>query len=257
MQPPIVTAFFLLCGLFRATIATKEPHVSACSPKRFKSLSLENIEIISLNVTANRNFSTSGRNATGGVGVIPDIPGAETAAVDICLISLTYTHPGQHDLINTYIGLPLDADKWNSRFLMHGGGGWLAGGQSSILTPVLLGYASSSTDAGHGPSESTADWGLTNQGQTNWPALRDFSSLAISEAAVLGKLATRLYYGAHARYSYWHGCSTGGRQGHAMAQEHPELFDGIVAGAPAIVWDKFAPAGLWGPFIAQLLGKQQ
>ncbi|CAG7955148.1 unnamed protein product [Penicillium salamii] len=256
MQPPIVTALLLLCGLFRATIATNEPHVSACSPKRFKSLSLENIEIISLNVTANRNFSTSGRNATGGVGVIPDLPGVETATVDICLISLTYTHPGQHDLINTYIGLPLDADKWNSRFLMHGGGGWLAGGQSSILTPVLLGYASSSTDAGHGPSESTADWGLTNQGQTNWPALRDFSSLAISEAAVLGKLATRLYYGTHARYSYWHGCSTGGRQGHAMAQEHPELFDGIIAGAPAIVWDKFAPAGLWGPFIAQLLDTQ-
>ncbi|CAG8021695.1 unnamed protein product [Penicillium olsonii] len=248
--------FLLLCGFFCGTFATKQPQTPACSAKTFKSLSLSEIKILSVHVTANRNFSTSGRNSTGGVGVIPDIPGVETPTVDICLISITYTHPHQNDVINTYIGLPLDASKWNSRFLMHGGGGWSAGGQSSILTPVLLGYASSSTDGGHRPDESTADWGLTSQGRTNWPNLRDFSSIAITEAAVLGKLATKLYYGKHARYSYWHGCSTGGRQGHAMAQENPELFDGIVAGASAITWDKFATAGLWGPFIAQLSNTQ-
>ena len=41
-----------------------------------------------------------------------------------------------------------------------------------------------------------------------------------------------------------------------MAQDYPELFDGIVAGTPAISWDKFAAAGLWIPFVAQSLGKQ-
>jgi feruloyl esterase len=251
----IKTILVALSGLLSGTIATGKHHTSACSAATFKSLYLENVHIKSLDVTAHRDFSTSGRNATGGVGIIPDLPNVETPTVDICLISLTYTHVGQHDTINTYIGLPLDASEWNSRFLMHGGGGYYAGGQSSILTPVLLGYASSSTDGGHRPSESTADWGLTSDRKTNWPALRDFSSLAISEAAVLGKMATRLYYGSKAKYSYWHGCSTGGRQGHAMAQEHPELFDGIVAGAPAINWDKFAAAGIWGAFVAQLIGK--
>lgn len=39
-----------------------------------------------------------------------------------------------------------------------------------------------------------------------------------------------------------------------MAQQHPELFDGIVGGAPGVDWDKFAPAGFWGPVQAQLLG---
>jgi hypothetical protein len=253
----LTATFAVLFGLLLSALALVEPRsrVSACSLRTFKSLSLENIHIKSLNVTATYDLSTSGRNATGGVGVIPDIPGVETPTVDICLISLTYTHLGQHDLVNTYIGLPLDVKDWNTRFLMHGGGGWYAGGESSVLTPVLLGYASSSTDGGHGVSASTADWGLTDDGHTNWPALRDFSSITISEAAILGKMATKIYYGSAAKYSYWHGCSTGGRQGHAMAQDHPELFDGIVAGAPAISWDKFAPAGLWGPFVAQLLGR--
>ncbi|KAJ5323118.1 hypothetical protein N7452_011407 [Penicillium brevicompactum] len=252
----IITTLLLLSGLLTGTFASKNTRTPICSTKTFKSLRLEGIEIKKLDVTSKHNFSTSGRNATGGVGIIPDIPGVATPTVDLCLITLTYTHPGQHDLINTYIGLPLNSKDWNSRFLMHGGGAWYSGGPSSVLTPVLLGYASSSTDGGHGAGASTADWGLTSRGKTNWPALRDFSSVALSEAAVLGKLATKLYFGTKAEYSYWHGCSTGGRQGHALAQEHPELFDGIVAGAPAISWDKFATAGLWGPFVAQLLDTQ-
>jgi feruloyl esterase len=175
--------------------------------------------------------------------------------VNACLIQVTYTHPGQHDEVNAYIGLPFNRQDWNSRFVMDGGGGWSAGGESTILSPLLEGYATSSTDGGHDNNALTAEWGLTKQGKTNWPALIDFSSLAIAEAAKLGKLATKIYYGRDPHYSYWHGCSTGGRQGHAMAQEYPELFDGIVGGAPAVSWDKFAPAGWWAPFMAQLLGK--
>ncbi|OQE21990.1 hypothetical protein PENSTE_c011G09644 [Penicillium steckii] len=226
---------------------------SACTARRFASLNLRDIHITSLNVTAAHDLSTSGRNATGGVGIIPDIPGTPAPTIDICLIRVTYTHPGKHDSVNTFIGLPLDPKDWNSRFVMNGGGAWYAGGESEVLSPVLAGYASSSTDAGHDGNALTADWGLTSDGKTNRAALRDFSSLAIGEAAKLGQQATKIYYGTKPKYSYWHGCSTGGRQGHAMAQQYPELFDGIVGGAPAVSWDRFAPAGWWAPFMAQLL----
>jgi hypothetical protein len=41
------------------------------------------------------------------------------------------------------------------------------------------------------------------------------------------------------------GCSTGGRQGHYQAQNFPQDFDGILAGANAFNWDRFITAELW------------
>ncbi|KAA8644925.1 hypothetical protein EYZ11_005297 [Aspergillus tanneri] len=249
------TILMALLGLVRGTLVSS---ASACTAGTFVSLSLSNIEITSFNVTAAYKYSASANSfdGTGGVGVISASTGTTASTVDICLIAMTYTHPGQNDVINTYIGLPLDASDWNSRFLMEGGGGWLAGGESEILSPVLSGYSSSSTDGGHNTSSLATDWGLTSEGNTNWPTLWDFASVAIVEAAVLGKMATEIYFGSAPKYSYWNGCSTGGRQGHMMAQQHPELFDGMVSGAPAINWDKFIPSQFWGPFMAQLLDVQ-
>jgi hypothetical protein len=44
---------------------------------------------------------------------------------------------------------------------------------------------------------------------------------------------------------YWMGCSTGGRQGHYQAQNFPDAYDGILAGASAFNWDRFIPSELW------------
>jgi feruloyl esterase len=40
------------------------------------------------------------------------------------------------------------------------------------------------------------------------------------------------HYAREPRYSYWNGCSTGGRQGLMEAQRFPEDFDGYIIGAP-------------------------
>ena len=48
------------------------------------------------------------------------------------------------------------------------------------------------------------------------------------------KQLSSAYYGrAPSQFSYWDGCSTGGKQALTEAQRYPEDFDGIVAGAPA------------------------
>lgn len=52
-------------------------------------------------------------------------------------------------------------------------------------------------------------------------------------SVVLGKEITAAYYKQNATYSYYSGCSTGGRQGLKEAEFYPDDFDGIVAGAPA------------------------
>ncbi|CAI7624980.1 tannase and feruloyl esterase [Penicillium manginii] len=245
-----ITSALLSLNLF---VGTRASTSLFCTKDTFSSLTLDGIHVASLNVTAASGLPISGYLSTDdSTGSRRQMP----PTVDICLVTLTYTHPGTGDNVNTYIGLPLDAENWNSRFLMDGGGGWVAGGQEKVLTPVGLGYVSSSTDGGHNASTTTAQWGLKAPGKTNWPALEDFASRALHEAALLGKMAIKLYYKSEPRYSYWNGCSTGGRQGHMMAQNYPELFDGIVGAAPAINWDKFITAEFWGAFMANILDVQ-
>jgi feruloyl esterase len=51
---------------------------------------------------------------------------------------------------------------------------------------------------------------------------------------VVGKDVTKQFYGTPHKKSYYLGCSQGGRQGFKAAQSNPELFDGIVVGAPGL-----------------------
>lgn len=208
-----------------------------CDASTFGSLTLPNIEVLSLDVVT--NTTASSEISTGG---------------EFCQVTVHYTHPGQNDTVNTLIGLPVAAD-WNERFQMVGGGGWGTGYPVNMFAAVAQGYSSTATDGGHENDAPVADWGLVSEGNVNWPLLWNFAVDALNEGASLGKLATELYYGTPAKYSYWNGCSTGGRQGHIMAQQHPEQFDGILAGAPAINWQRFIVQEYWAPLMANLLGK--
>lgn len=209
----------------------------ACDASTFQSLTLANIEVLALDVVVNTTVTSE--SSAGG---------------EFCQVTVQYTHPGQNDAVNTVIGLPLLATDWNERFQMVGGGGWGTGYTSALYQAVADGYSSVATDGGHDNDAPVADWGLVSEGNVNWPLLWNFAVVALDEGASLGKLATELYYGTPAKYSYWNGCSTGGRQGHIMAQQHPEQFDGILAAAPAINWQRFIVQEYWGPLMANLLG---
>ena len=60
-----------------------------------------------------------------------------------------------------------------------------------------------------------------------------------------GKLLVNTYYDQGPAYSYFEGCSQGGRQGFMSAQRFPNDFDGIVAGAPAFNYQGLNAAGTW------------
>lgn len=67
--------------------------------------------------------------------------------------------------------------------------------------------------------EKQSDWG--------WRSLHG--------SVTLGKTLTAAYYGDSVRYSYYSGCSTGGRQGLKEVQISPDSFDGALIGSSA--WD--------------------
>jgi hypothetical protein len=59
----------------------------------------------------------------------------------------------------------------------------------------------------------------------------DFAYRAMHEMTAASKTIIQQFYGRPQQYSYYKGCSTGGRQGAMNAQRYPEDFDGIIAGA--------------------------
>ena len=71
---------------------------------------------------------------------------------------------------------------------------------------------------------------------------------------VVGKAVTTAYYPSPLRYSYFNGCSTGGREGLVEAQQYPADYNGIVAGAPAINWTQFIPAEIWPQLVMNRTG---
>ena len=118
--------------------------------------------------------------------------------------------------------------EWNHKFIMGGGGGYVAGIDNQASASVNDGYASVGTDTGHQGGLADATWGINNvERQLN------FGHLAVHRVAEVAKAIIRQHYGAAASRSYFNGCSNGGRQALMEAQRYPEDFDGIIAGAPA------------------------
>jgi Tannase and feruloyl esterase len=128
-------------------------------------------------------------------------------------------------------------DAWNDRFEMVGNGG-TAGVISlgPVDNALRKGFAAASTDTGHdAKKEPLATFAyVTPENPHGKRKFQDFAYLAVHETAVLAKQVVKAYYGTAPRYSYWVGCSTGGRQGLQEAQRYPDDFDGLVVGAPGL-----------------------
>ncbi len=179
----------------------------------------------------------------------------ESAAVDtsnpkICRVTAVTTHPPAGDKVKIWIAIP--ASNWNGRFLGTGGGGFVGGLPFAVNQPVALGYASGATDTGH--EGGSGSFALDANGHLNWQAIRDNGHVGIHEMTTTGKALTEAMYGVEPRYSYFYGCSTGGRQGLMEAQRYPLDYNGIVSGAPAINWPKLIMQSIWGTLQMEVSG---
>ena len=171
--------------------------------------------------------------------------GSGATAVPYCLVKVQVPQA-----IHIWVGLPMDGH-WNGRWRSLGGGGY-AGSVSNPTAAVQAGYAGATTDTGHVGGSGTFDCenncagnDATNPGEPDIPLQVDFAYRSEHLMAVIGKQLVNAFYGRPPVYSYWDGCSTGGRQGLRMAQDFPADYDGILAGAPAIHWDRFQAGQIW------------
>jgi feruloyl esterase len=164
-----------------------------------------------------------------------------------CRVEL-HISPSQDSDIKAEVWLP--ASGWNGRFMAVGNGGWSGAiSYKSMAAAVARGYATASTNTGHdgGPED-----GRFAQGHPE--KVVDFAYRSVHETTVRAKAIIAAYYGSSPRFSYWNGCSTGGKQGLKEAQRFPVDFDGIVAGAPASDWIHLQAQFVW---VAQAAHKDQ
>ncbi len=188
----------------------------------------------------------------------PGLPAGPPVSVAFCRVEITVEPQTK---IEIWLPAP---ENWNHRFQAVGGGGYAGAISYSALAQAVAGdkatgqFATASTDTGH-PATGTANGqGGANGAQAgggfalnpanntlNEGLLVDFASRSLHEMTVKAKAIILAYYGESAKFSYWNGCSTGGRQGWLEAQRFPQDYDGILAGAPAFNWDRFVPAELW------------
>ena len=148
------------------------------------------------------------------------------ASASFCRVAATLKPTGDSD-IKIEVWMPAG---WNGKFQAVGNGAFSGSIASAAMKTALeKGYATASTDTGH--TGNTAGFALGHPEKTI-----DFGWRAVHEMTVTAKRIVGAYYDKAPRYSYWNGCSAGGRQAMQEAQRFPADFDGIVAGSPGLDW---------------------
>jgi feruloyl esterase len=160
-----------------------------------------------------------------------------------CRVALTL-RPSSDSDIKVEVWLP--ASGWNGKYQAVGNGGWSGSINGRAMTQALQrGYATSSTDTGHAGGSASFALGHPEK-------LIDYAYRSEHEMTVAAKKIIAAFYGSGPRWSYWNGCSAGGKQALKEAQRYPEDFDGIIAGAPAANWTGRAAQSIW---VAQAVHK--
>ena len=223
---------------------------SLCSPQTFTTPTIFGTEFLGITASPVSNYSADVLqefNVNGGP--------VSVRGVNFCNVTITYTHPGQNDNINVETWLPMDA--YNGRMQGVGGGGFIAGrflvSYNTMAAAINQGYAAVTTDAGL--SATPIDWGQVSPGNVNQYLLNNLMSVSLNEQAIIGKSVVKSFYSEGPKFSYWNGCSQGGRQGLMLAQRYPNAYDGIVASAPAINWNPLLSMFYWPQLVMNLAGQ--
>ena len=161
---------------------------------------------------------------------------AAGAAVTVKSSAVTDTPKGQFCRVignvepSILFEVDLPTDRWTQRFEMN------PSNASSIANagacaPALNGdFAVAFSNLGH------SGGGMRDTTWTSDPQLKiDFAYRANHETVLVAKELIKTFYGQPQKFSYFVGCSEGGREALTEAERFPQDFDGVSAGSPVAI----------------------
>ncbi|KAI0021351.1 Tannase/feruloyl esterase [Xylariomycetidae sp. FL0641] len=229
----------------------------ACAASTFQPPVIPGAKLLAIDAALVTNFSQE---------VTPRLyPNHDSISVKnatFCNVTVSYTHPGDDDNVAAEAWLPLEG--WNGRLQAAGGSGLGLGrfeiSYGGMAGAIGEGYATISSDGGIKNPLDPYSWVLESPGKANDVLIRHWggdtlNDMASPSPATIAKSVIKDFYGKPPEYSYFNGCSQGGRQGFELAQKHPAAYDGIAASAPAIHWAQWAPAMYWPQVLMNTRGE--
>jgi feruloyl esterase len=192
-----------------------------------------------------------------------DFTGLEDAPTKLdsaVVVAPSASVPTQQCVVTGYVApkvkftVRMPTQNWTQRLLMKGCGGYCG----DLIAPTPTGYnAGGNSGAAVGcpfvgsgelaiAAHNGGHTGNTNSGRFlaaiadgMWAiedptALIDFFYASNHKATIAAKAVMNAFYGQSPKYSYFDGCSSGGRAALHEAQRFPDDYDGIIAGAPTI-----------------------
>jgi len=169
----------------------------------------------------------------------PATIGGAAVTVPVCRVQ-GVARPSSDSEIKFEVWLPPTAATWTGRMKVNGTGGYAgATPYARLAQDSIDGFVTAGSNMGHDGGEN-ASWTLGHPEK-----VKDWGLRAHYYVATAAKTLSKALYGQPVLFSYFEGCSNGGRQAMMMAQNYPELFDGIVAGAPSMFYPDLLMWLLW------------
>ena len=187
-----------------------------------------------------------GRDVRGQVtsAAVMNVPGGADNSTPFCDVKGLFAP-------HTNFEIQLPTATWHGQYVQEGCAIWCGSVQLSAYPDAGITCTAvdngelvlASDDEGHTGSNVDASWAKDSPSQRVVFGLTSEHDLARTSETIITR-----YYGRPASYTYYDGCSTGGREALILAQRYPNDFDGIIAGAPAA---NLAPLALFNAWIVR------
>ncbi|KAH7127422.1 Tannase/feruloyl esterase [Dactylonectria macrodidyma] len=215
-----------------ATSANAASLADLCTVSNVQAALPANGTLLGINMIPSSVTASAVYNATLGGGMMRR--DTASATYSYCNVTVAYTHGSKGDNVVLKYAFPSPSD-FENRFYVGGGGGYSL--NSDATGGLAYGAAAGVTDGGYDAFNYSYDEKfLYGNGSINWDSTYMFSYQALGEMTQVGKYVTKALYDMDSSskvYTYYEGCSDGGREGMSQVQRWGDEYDGVIAGAPA------------------------